>query len=309
MSCTRRGFLKTLGAAMVGLGLTQLEPLRSFAASTVNPTDGAGLGGPPTGPYSIESLRARAVEAARWVGDEALAAEVRDVCCWAPAASAIRRRPLGVQLRGARHFFRDFPGGDQLAQILLYTNNTAWRAPRFRFDPADLVTRHHALLQRTNVRLAERRRSGLRTEVLTPGRLPSGASRAQLNLVLDRETGERLAKASDRAEPMWAALSVLAGMMLDPTDDLSRRLTPSLSLSRASHRALARGAAVRYNQIVIGAAQRAIWSDLLDGANPALPLLQLSAAGYLPLGEEDGRFLLLRVGGDNHLTGYRAGSA
>ena len=88
----------------------------------------------------------------------------------------------------------------------------------------------------------------------------------------------------------------------------ARRLAPQLSLRRASHRALARTAAVRYNQIVIGATQRAIWSDQLDGDNPTLPLLQLSAAGYLPLGEEDDRFLLLRVGGGTHLTGYRTGS-
>ncbi len=74
MSCTRRGFLKTIGAAMVGLGLTRLEPLRTFAASSANLSDGAGLGGPPTGPYSIESVRARAVEAAHWLSDEALAA-------------------------------------------------------------------------------------------------------------------------------------------------------------------------------------------------------------------------------------------
>ena len=84
---------------------------------------------------------------------------------------------------------------------------------------------------------------------------------------------------------------------------------PALSLDRASHRALARTATVRYNQIVIGATQRAIWSDQLNGENPSLPLLRLSASGYLPLGEEDGRFLLLRVGNGTHLTGYRTGSA
>ena len=300
MSCTRRGFLKTVGAAMVGLGLTRLEPLRAFAVSTVNPTGGAGAGGPPTGPYSIDSLRAQAVGAARWLGDEALAAELSDVCCWAPAASAIRRRPLDVQLRAAQYFFRDFPGGDQLAQILHYTNNTAWQRPNFSFDPDSLVARHYALLRRPQ--------AGLRTEALTPARLNGRGGQARLDLVLDRETGERLAKAADRAEPMWAALSIFTGMMLDPTDDLSRRLAPQLSLRRASHRALARTAAVRYNQIVIGATQRAIWSDQLDGDNPTLPLLQLSAAGYLPLGEEDDRFLLLRVGGGTHLTGYRTGS-
>ena len=98
-------------------------------------------------------------------------------------------------------------------------------------------------------------------------------------------------------------------MMLDPTDDLSQRLTPRLSLRRARDRALARTASVRYSQIVVGAVQRAIWSDLLDEVNPALPLLQLSAAGYLPLGEEDGRFLLLQVGEGSYLTGYRTGNA
>jgi hypothetical protein len=308
MSCTRRGFLKTIGAAMVGLGLTRLEPLRTFAASSVNLSDGAGLGGPPTGPYSIESVRARAVEAARWLSDEALAAELSDVCCWAPAATAIRRRPLDVQLRGAQRFFRDFPGGDQLAQILLHTNNTAWRAPRFRFDPEGLVAQHYELLRRVDPRLSGRRQSRVRTEVLTPERLNGSGSRAELGLVLDRKTGERLAKAADRAEPMWAALSFFSGVMLDPTDDLSRRLTPRLSLARAGDRVLARTATVRYSQIIIGAVQRAIWSDLLDGVNPALPLVQLSAAGYLPLGEEDGRFLLMRPAGGTHLTGYRAGS-
>lgn len=293
---------------MVGLGLTRLEPLRTFATSSVNLSGGAELGGPPTGPYSIDSLRARAVEAARWVGDKALADELRDVCCWAPAATAIRRRPLDVQSRGAQRFFRDFPGGDQLAQILLHTNNTAWRTPRFRFDPEGLVAQHYALLQRADARPAGRRLSGVRTEVLTPERLNGSGGRADLGLVLDRETGERLAKVAERAEPMWAALSVFSGMMLDPTDDLSRRLKPHLSLSRSQDRALARTAAIRYSQIIIGAVQRAIWSDLLDGVNPALPLVQLSAAGYLPLGEEDGRFLLLRPAGVTHLAGYRTGS-
>ena len=302
MSCNRRGFLKTIGAAMVGLGLTRLEPLRTFAASSVNLSgrpDQSG-GGPPTGPYSIDRLRLVAVEAAHRIGDEALAAELRDVCCWAPAATAIRRRPLELQSRGARHFFRDFPGGDELADILLYTNNTTWRSPRFRFDPESLVAQHYALLQRKH--------AGMRTEVLTPEGLNGRGSRAELGLMLDRETGERLAKAAERAEPMWAALSIFSGMMLDPTDELSGRLTPVLSLSRARDRALARTAGVRYTQIIIGAVQRAIWSDLLDGTNAALPLVQLSAAGYLPLGEEDGRFLLLRAGKATRLTGYRTGS-
>lgn len=308
MSCTRRGFLKTIGAATVGLGLTRLEPFRTFAASSVNPSGGAEPGGPPTGPYSVESVRARVVETARWVGDEALAAELRDVCCWAPAAAAIRRRPLDVQSRGAQRFFQDFPGGDQLAQIFLHANNTAWHTPRFRFDPEGMVAQHYALLRRADARPSGLRQSGVPTQVLMPDGLNGSGSRAELGLVLDRKTGERLAKSAERAEPMWAALSVFTGMLLDPTDDLSRRLTPRLSLSRARDRALARMATVRYSQIVIGAVQRAIWSDLLGGANAALPLVQLSAAGYLPLGEEAGRFLLLRVGEGSHLTGYRTGS-
>jgi hypothetical protein len=126
-------------------------------------------------------------------------------------------------------------------------------------------------------------------------------------LVLDRETGDRLAATADRAEAMWAALSIFSGMMLDPTDELSRRLTPSLSLNRARDRALVRSAAVTYSQIVIGAVQRAIWSEQLGGANHALPLVQLSAAGFLPMGEENGRFLLLRPSGGTRLTGYRTG--
>ena len=301
MSCTRRGFLKTIGAAMVGLGLTRMEPLRTFAASTVRGT-GEGLpGGPATGPYSVESLRARAVDAARWIGDDALVTELGDVCCWAPAASAIRKRPLDAQLEGGRYFFADFPGGDQLAQILQYTNNTVWRAPRFGLEPDDLVAEHYAQLRRPQ--------NGLRTEVLTPAQLKSRATAGTLDLALDRETGERLSRVADRAEPMWAAFSVFSGMLLDPTDELSQRLRPTLSLDRASHRALARTATVRYNQIVLGATQRAIWSDQLNGENPSLPLLRLSASGYLPLGEDDGRFLLLRVGNGTHLTGYRTGSA
>ncbi len=289
-----------MGAAMIGLGLTRLEPLRMFASSSVNAPGTADPGGPPAGPFSVDSLRARAVDTASWLGDEALAAELRDVCCWAPAAVAIRRRTLDVQARGAERFFSDFPGGDQLAEILLYTNNTAWRTPRFRLDPESLVAEHYALLRRPQ--------SGVRTEVLTPERLTATSSKARLGLVLDRETGERMAKAADRAEPMWAALSVFSGMMLDPTDELSRRLNPRLSLRRSADRSLARTATVRYGQIVIGALQRAIWADQLGGANAALPLVQLSAAGYLPLGEEDGRFLLVRPAGGSHLTGHRTGS-
>jgi hypothetical protein len=278
-----------------------MEPLRTFAASSVGLSGTAEPGGPPTGPYSADSLRAGAVKVARWLGDEALADELQDVCCWAPAAAAIRRRPFDIQSRGAQRFFRDFPGGDQLAEILLYANNTAWRTPRFRLDPDGLVEQHYAQLRR--------KQSGVRTQVLTPDRLNGGGSQAELGLVLDRETGDRLATAADRAEPMWAALSVFTGIMLDPSDDLSRRLNPSLSLKRARDRALARRAAVTYSQIVIGAVQRAIWSDQLDGGNPALPLVQLSAAGYLPLGEENGRFLLLRPAGGTRLTGYRTGHA
>ena len=289
-----------MGAAMVGLGLTRLEPLRTFAASTAGRPGVAEAGGPASGPFSADSLRAAAVKAARSVGDQALAGELRDVCCWAPAATALRRRPLDVQSRVAERFFSNFPGGGQLAEILVYTNNTSWRTPRFRFDPDSLVERHYRQLQK--------RQAGVRTHVMTPDRL-EGGERAELGLMLDRSTGERLAKATDRSEPMWAALSVFSGMMLDPTDDLSQRLTPRLSLRRARDRALARTASVRYSQIVVGAVQRAIWSDLLDEVNPALPLLQLSAAGYLPLGEEDGRFLLLQVGEGSYLTGYRTGNA
>ena len=285
---------------MVGLGLTRLEPLRAFAASSVNGPEGAAMGGPQSGPFSIASLRAQAVEAAHWVGDTALADELTDICCWAPAATAIRQRSLAVQARGAEHFFREFPGGDQLSQVLLYSNNTAWRNPRFRFDPEGLVEKHYELLQR--------RRSGVKTEIVQPGQLNGRGGQARIDLMFDRETGERLAQAADRTEPMWAALSVLSGMMLDPTDDLSQRLTPWLSLGRKADRSLARTAAVRYSQMVIGAAQRAVWSDQLGGENAALPLLQLSAAGYLPLGEEDGRFVLLSLGG-THLTGYKSGIA
>ncbi len=288
---------------MVGLGLTRLEPLRTYAAATVrNGSNGGELGGPTSGPFSIDSLRARAVEAASFAGDGGLADELTDVCCWAPAATAIRKRPLDVQAKGAEYFFRDFPGGDQLAEILQYTNNTAWRTPKFRFDPDSLVERHYSLLQR--------RPSGIRTEVITADRLNEAEASARLDLMLDRGTGERLAKAADRSEPMWAALSVFSGMMLDPTDDLSRRLRPLLTLQRASHRSFARTATVGYTQIVIGAIQRAVWSDMLGGLNPTLPLVQLSAAGYLPLGESNGRFLLLQPAGvGTRLTGYKTGHA
>jgi hypothetical protein len=109
---------------------------------------------------------------------------------------------------------------------------------------------------------------------------------------------------------MWAAISILSGMMLDPTDELSNSLRSRLTFRYAPERALGRDAAVRFNQIVLGSVQRAVWADLLDGENAALPLLQLSSAGYLPLGEDDGRFLLLRTAGANRFaTGYRSGSA
>lgn len=286
---------------MVGLGLTRMEPLRAFAASSVSSTGAAELGGPASGPYSIDALRARAVVAARFAGDVSLATELQDVCCWAPAATALRRRPMDVQTRAAERFFQDFPGGDQLAQIMVQTNNTSWRAPRFRVDPDSLIEQHYSQLQR--------RQGSVRALVIEPEELPSSASKADLGLMLDRQTGERLAASVDRAEPMWAALSVFSGMMLDPTDDLSRRLKPRLSLSRAHDRALARTATVKYGQIVIGAVQRAIWADQLNGANPATPLLQLSSGGLLPMGEEGGRFLLLRIAGHrNRLTGYQTGS-
>lgn len=287
---------------MVGLGLTRLEPLRTYASSSVGNVAGGGeIGGPSTGPFSIDSLRARAVDAARFAGDDALGDELSDVCCWAPAATAIRKRPLDVQNRGAEYFFRDFPGGDQLAEILHYTNNTSWHTPKFRFDPDTLVDQHYSQLQRAQ--------SGIRTEVLTPDRLSDLDSAARLDIMLDRSTGERLASAADRSEPMWAALSVFSGMMLDPTDELSRRLTPLLSLRKAAHRSLARTATVGYSQIIIGAIQRAVWSDLLGGLNPTLPLVQLSAAGFLPLGERNGRFLLLQPATSGaRLTGYPSGN-
>jgi hypothetical protein len=300
MSCTRRGFLKTIGAAMVGLGLTRLEPLRAFAASSVRGAAGGEPGGPVAGPFSAGALRARAVEAAQWAGDTGLAGELADVCCWAPAAEAIRNRPLELQRRGAEYFFRDFPGGDQLADIMVHTNNTAWRRPQFALEPDALVARHYELLQK--------RQGGINTVVLTPDRLNGQGRNGDLGLMLDRATGERLAKTADRAEPMWAALSIFSGMMLDPTTELDRSLTPVVSISRQRDRAMTRNATIRYSQIVIGAIQRAIWADQLGGANPALPLVHLAAAGYLPLGEEDGRFLLLQPAGGRRLTGYRTGS-
>ncbi|MEX0786760.1 MAG: hypothetical protein WD939_09000, partial [Dehalococcoidia bacterium] len=205
---------------MVGLGLTRMDALRTFASSTGGSPGVAEGGGPASGPYNIDSLRARAVAAARWAGDESLATELRDVCCWAPAASALRERPLGVQQRGVEYFFRDFAGnGDQLASIMLQTNNTSWRAPQFRVDPESLVANHYAKLQRPQ--------NGLTMDVVTPERLNSSGVSAQLNLMLDRETGDRLALADDRSEPMWAVLSVLSGTMLDPSDELSKRLQPT----------------------------------------------------------------------------------
>ncbi len=286
---------------MVGLGLTRMEPLRTFAASSVTSTGTAELGGPAAGPFSIDVLRASAVSAARFAGDETLAGELAEVCCWAPAATALRRRPMDVQTRGAERFFQEFPGGDQLAQVMVQTNNTSWRAPRFRVDPESLVEQHYDQLQR--------RQGSVRAHVIEPEELDTNAKQADLGLMLDRPTGERLAASADRAAPMWAALSVFSGMMLDPTDDLSKRLSPRLSLNRPGDRVLARAATIKYTQIVIGAVQRSIWADQLDSANPAAPLVHLSSAGYLPMGEADGKFLLLRMAGrSQRLTGYRTGT-
>jgi len=299
MSCTRRGFLKTIGAAMAGLGVTRLDGLRTFAvSSTAGPMGGPMQGGgPAAGPYSIDALRQLAAGSALHAGDPGLAGELSDVCCWAPAATAIRSRPLAVQRRGAEYFFRDFPGGEQLADVLFHANNTTWRRPRFSFDPDTLVAKHYEALQKSQ--------SGVKTEVLTADRLNGRGLTANLGLMLDRKTGERLAKAADRSEPMWAALSIFSGILLDPADGLSRRLSPMLSLTRAHDRALTRSASIRYSQTVLGSVQRAVWSDQLDGKNPALPLVHLSSAGFLPLGEENGDFLLLDVGGGKRVTGYR----
>ncbi len=299
MSCTRRGFLKTIGAAMVGLGVTRLDGFRAFAASsTAGPTGSPILGGgPASGPFSIETLRQLAANAALHAGDHGLANELRDVCCWAPAASAIRERPLAVQQKGAEHFFRDFPGGDQLADVLLHANNTGWQRPRFNFDPDTLVAKHYEALQKSQ--------HGIKTEVVSIDKLNGRGLNGELGLMLDRQTGERLEKAADRAEPMWAALSIFSGILLDPTDHLSRRLSPFLSLTRSQDRALTRSAAVRYSQTVLGSVQRALWSDQLGGKNAALPLVRLSSAGFLPLGEERGEFLLLNLGGGKRVTGYQ----
>ncbi len=286
---------------MVGLGLTRLEPLRSFAAGSASSTGTAEAGGPATGAFSIDSLRAQAVQAARWAGDVPLADELQEICCWAPAATALRKRPLEVQTKSAERFFSTFPGGDQLANVLVKTNNTSFQKPKFLIDPDEMVERHYAMLRKPQ--------GSIRKQVFTPQQLEGRGINAELGLMLDRKTGERLAQTADRAEPMWAALSVFSGMMLDPTDELSSQLTPQLSLRRARDRALARTATIRYSQVIIGAVQRAIWSDVIDEDNAALPLVELTSAGYLPLGEEDGSYLLLRVDGrSEHLTGYRTGS-
>ena len=48
---------------------------------------------------------------------------------------------------------------------------------------------------------------------------------------------------------------------------------------------------------------------MIDEDNGAIPLLRLSASGYLPLGEENGEYLLLRLDGrSTRLTGYETGS-
>jgi hypothetical protein len=299
MSCTRRGFLKTIGAAMVGLGVTRLDGFRAFAAqSTAGPMDSPILGGgPAAGAYNIDSLRQLAANAALHAGDRGLADELRDVCCWAPAATAIRERPLAVQQKGAEYFFRDFPGGDQLADVLFHANNTAWQRPRFNFDPDTLVAKHYEALQKSQ--------TGIKTEVVSIDELNGRGLNGELGLMLDRKTGERLEKSADRAEAMWAALSIFSGILLDPTDNLSRRLSPFLSLTRANDRALTRSASIRYSQTVLGSVQRAVWSDQLGDKNPALPLVRLSSAGFLPLGEERGEFLLLNVGGGKRVTGYQ----
>jgi hypothetical protein len=298
MSCTRRGFLKTIGAAMIGLGVTRMDALTGFAASSTGGPMGSPMagGGPASGPFSTDALRALAADAAMHAGDAGLSHELREVCCWAPAASAIRERPLAVQQRGAEFFFRDFPGGDQLADVLIHSNNTTWRRPRFSFDPDTLVAKHYDALQKPQ--------TGVKTQVVNADKLNGRGLNGNLGIMLDRKTGERLANNADRAEPMWAGLSIFSGILLDPTDGLSRRLSPVLSLQRSYDRALSRSASIRYSQMVLGSVQRAIWSDQLDGGNPALPLVQLSSAGFLPLGEEDGDFLILNLGGRKRLYGY-----
>jgi hypothetical protein len=284
---------------MVGLGITRLDALPALAGASAGRLEGSPLaGGPASGPYSADSLRARAVEAALAAGDGDLAHELGEVCCWAPAATAIRSRPLATQQKGAEHFFRDFPGGEQLADVLVHANNTYWRRPVFRSDPESLVARHYEALQRPQ--------SGVKTEVLTPERLNGRGINGDLGLLLDRKTGDSLAATIDQREAMWAGISIFSGIMLDPTDSLSNRLNPLLSLTRAQDRALARSASVRYTQIVLGAVQRAVWSDGLGGQNPALPLVQLTASGFLPMGEENGEFLLMRLGGGKRVTGYRS---
>jgi hypothetical protein len=300
MSCTRRGFLKTVGAAMIGLGVTRIDGIRgAFAvSSTAGPTENAILGGgPASGPFSIESLRVAAAQAAFHAGDPKLADELRDVCCWAPAAAAIRERPLAVQRKGAEYFFRDFPGGDQLADVLFHANNTTWQRPQFRFDPETLVAKHYDALQKSQ--------TGIKTEVVSIDKLQGRGRNGDLGLMLDRKTGEQLQSTADRSQELWASLSIFSGILLDPTEGLSNRLQPFISLRRADDRALSRAAAVRYSQTVLGSVQRALWSDQLGDKNPALPLVRLSSAGFLPLGEEHGQFLLLNLGGGKRVTGYR----
>jgi hypothetical protein len=206
-----------------------------------------------------------------------------------------------MQTKSVERFFSSFPGGDQLASVLVHTNNTSFQKPKFTINPDEMVERHYEMLRKPQ--------GTVRKQVFTPQQLEGRGVNADLGLMLDRKTGERLAETAERSEPMWAALSVFSGIMLDPTDELSSQLTPQLSLRRARDRALARTATIRYSQVVIGAVQRAIWSDVIDEDNAALPLVELTSAGYLPLGEEDGRYVLLRVNGsDQELTGYRTGS-
>jgi hypothetical protein len=284
---------------MVGLGVTRLDSFSAFARpSTSGTTDPIlGGGGPASGPFSIDSLRARAADAAMFAGDRDLAHDLREVCCWAPAASAIRERPLAVQQKGSEYFFREFPGGDQLADVLFHANNTGWQRPQFRFDPDTLVAKHYEALQKPQ--------TGVKTEVVSVDQLRGRGTNGDLGLMLDRKTGEQLEKTANRGEPMWAALSIFSGILLDPTDGLSKRLTPFLSLQRQQDRALTRTASIRYSQTVLGSVQRAIYADQLGDNNPAIPLVRLSSAGYLPLGEERGEFLLLNLGGGRRVQGYQ----